>query len=45
VEKPPPVKIAAPPAPVIEFVERKADAEITAEDLNKLEKMIKASEG
>ena len=44
IEAPPPPKIEAPPAPVIEIVERKADYEITPEDLNKLEKLIKAHE-
>ena len=39
---PPPAKIEAPPAPVVTIIERKADYEITPEDLNKIEKMIKA---
>jgi len=39
------VKLEAPPAPVIEIVERKADYVITPDDLNKLEKIIKAQEG
>lgn len=41
VEKPPPIKIETH-APIIEIIERKPDYEITPEDLNKLEKMLKS---
>lgn len=41
IDKPPPAKIEALAAPVITIVERKADYEITPEDLNKIERMIK----